>query len=190
MFSKTYLFHFFSILLIFVSSIIYSQEYSEKNTKDVANSILNNFNSCVFTTLDSNNNPVSRLMDPYIYNNNFEIYLVTNPKSRKVSHLINNDRISLTFISKDSNSYVSINGSAVLINELSQKQKYWKSSWTPYYKDLDNDCILIKINIKSSRNICCCCRSMVNSAIKKIQTISDTFYLCPIFKFCISITSI
>ena len=149
MFSKTYLFHFFSILLIFVSSVIYSQEYSEKNTKNVANSILNNFNSCVFTTLDSNNNPVSRLMDPYIYNNNFEIYLVTNPKSRKVSHLINNDRISLTFISKDSNSYVSINGSAVLINELSQKQKYWKSSWTPYYKDLDNDCILIKINIKS-----------------------------------------
>ena len=115
----------------------------------ITNSIINDSHSCVFVTLDSNQNPVSRLMDPHIYSNDFEIYLVTNPKSRKVSHLLNNDRISLNFISKDGDSYVSINGNAVLINELSQKNKYWKSSWTPHYKDLDNDCILIKINIRS-----------------------------------------
>ena len=149
MFSKTYLFHFFSIIFLLISINSFSQESSKKDIRQVANSIINDSNSCVFTTIGSNNNPVSRLMDPYIYNNDFEIYLITNPKSRKVSHLLNNDRIALNFISQDATSYVSINGTAVLINELSQKQKYWKSSWTPYYKDLDNDCILIKINIKS-----------------------------------------
>ena len=149
MFFKTYLFNFFSILFLFISISSFSQEYSEKNIKDIAKSIINDSQTCVFVTLDSNQNPISRLMDPHIYSNDFEIYLVTNPKSRKVSHLLNNDRISLNFISKDGDSYVSINGNAVLINELSQKNKYWKSSWTPHYKDLDNDCILIKINIRS-----------------------------------------
>ena len=38
-------------------------------------------------------------MDPHVYNNDFEIYLVTNPKSRKVTHLLNNNTISLNFIS-------------------------------------------------------------------------------------------
>ncbi len=149
MFPKTYVLRLFSILFLFISINSFSQENSEKYVRDVANSIINDSKSCVFTTLDLNNNPVSRLMDPHVYNNDFEIYLITNPKSRKVSHLLNNDRISLNFISKDADSYVSINGTAVLINELSQKNKYWKSSWTPYYKDLENDCVLIKINIKS-----------------------------------------
>lgn len=88
-------------------------------------------------------------MDPHVYSNDFEIYLVTNPKSRKVTHLLNNNTISLNFISKEGDSYVSINGTALLINDFSKKKKYWKSTWTPYYKDWNNDSILIKINIKS-----------------------------------------
>ena len=35
------------------------------------------------------------------------------------------------------------------INDFSKKKKYWKSTWTPYYKDWNNDSILIKINTKS-----------------------------------------
>ena len=149
MFFKTYLFNFFSILFLFISISSFSQEYSEKNIKDIAKSIINDSQTCVFVTLDSNQNPVSRLMDPHVYSNDFEIYLVTNPKSRKVTHLLNNNTISLNFISKEGDSYVSINGTALLINDFSKKKKYWKSTWTPYYKDLNNDSILIKINTKS-----------------------------------------
>ena len=105
-----------------ISLSSFSQEYSEKNIIDVANSIVNDSNSCVFITLDSNNNPTSRLMDPYIYNNNFEIYLVTNPNSRKVSHIRDDNRITLNFTSKDGGSYVSINGTAKLINVLNLKK--------------------------------------------------------------------
>ena len=134
-------------MVISISS--FSQEYSKKNIIDIANSIINDSHSCVFITLDSNNKPTSRLMDPNIYNNDFEIYLVTNPNSRKVSHIRNDNRITLNFSHNDWGSYVSINGTAKLINELDQKKKYWKSDWTPYYKDLNSDCILIKINPKS-----------------------------------------
>ena len=149
MFSKTFLFNLFSIIFLFVSTYSFSQEYSEKNIKEIANSIINDSHSCVFVTLDSNQNPVSRLMDPHVYNNDFEIYLVTNPKSRKVTHVLNNNNISLNFISKEGDSYVSINGTALIINDFSKKKKYWKSTWTPYYKDWNNDSILIKIHTKS-----------------------------------------
>ena len=149
MFSKTFLFNLFSIIFLFISVYSFSQEYSEKNIKEIANSIINDSHSCVFVTLDSNQNPVSRLMDPHVYNNDFEIYLVTNPKSRKVTHLLNNNTISLNFISKEGDSYVSINGTALIINDFSKKKKYWKSTWTPYYKDWNNDSILIKIHTKS-----------------------------------------
>ena len=131
------------------SSNSFSQNYTERNLKTIANSIINDSKACVFITLDSENKPVSRLMDPHIYNDAFEIYLITNPKSRKVTHLRNNNSISLNFISNDGSSYVSINGTAELINELKLKKKYWKSEWTPYYEDLDKDCILIKISPKS-----------------------------------------
>ncbi|MDB4086848.1 pyridoxamine 5'-phosphate oxidase family protein [Flavobacteriaceae bacterium] len=149
MFFKSYISHLIVILFIFISISSFSQEYSKKNIIDIANSIINDSHSCVFITLDSNNKPTSRLMDPNIYNNDFEIYLVTNPNSRKVSHIRNDNRITLNFSHKKRGSYVSINGTAKLINELSKKKKYWKSEWTPYYKDLDKDCILIKINPKS-----------------------------------------
>ena len=149
MFFKSYISHLIAILFMVISLSSFSQEYSEKNIIDVANSIINDSNSCVFITLDSNNNPTSRLMDPYIYNNDFEIYLVTNPNSRKVSHIRDDNRITLNFTSKDGESYVSINGTAKLINDLNLKKKFWKSTWTPYYNNLDKDCILIKITPKS-----------------------------------------
>ena len=149
MFFKSYISHLIVILFMVISISSFSQEYSKKNIIDIANSIINDSHSCVFITLDSNNKPTSRLMDPNIYNNDFEIYLVTNPNSRKVSHIRNDSRITLNFSHNDGRSYVSINGTAKLINELDQKKKYWKSDWTPYYKDLNRDCILIKINPKS-----------------------------------------
>ena len=149
MFFKSYISHLIVILFMVISISSFSQEYSKKNIIDIANSIINDSHSCVFITLDSNNKPTSRLMDPNIYNNDFEIYLVTNPNSRKVSHIRNDNRITLNFSHNDGARYVSINGTAKLINELDQKKKYWKSDWTPYYKDLNSDCILIKINPKS-----------------------------------------
>ena len=72
--------------------------------------------------------------------------LITNPRSRKIAHLNNNPSVSINFQSKDRKSYVSINGEAELINDISLKTKYWKNEWTPFYSDIENDCVLIKIN--------------------------------------------
>jgi len=84
-------------------------------------------------------------MDPFVTNNGFIVYLVTNPKSRKVQEIKNNPRVSLTFQNKSQESYVTIKGRAFLIQDLDSKEKFWKKKWTPYYKDIDKNALLIKV---------------------------------------------
>ena len=45
----------------------------------------------------------------------------------------------------DKLSYVSLYGKAQLIDDIRLKNKYWKDEWTPYYKNIETDCVLIKI---------------------------------------------
>jgi general stress protein 26 len=84
-------------------------------------------------------------MDHHIINKDFDIYLVTNPFSRKVAHLRLNSSISINFQSPDGQNYVSINGKGILIEDLNLKTKYWKNEWTPFYNNIDTDCILVQI---------------------------------------------
>ena len=70
---------------------------------------------------------------------------ITNNFSRKVAHLRLNSSISITFQSSDGQNYVSINGKGILKEDLNLKTKYWKNEWTPFYNNIDTDCILVQI---------------------------------------------
>jgi len=132
----------FFIAIIFFQ-INYSQDYSDSFLKDTAKLIIDESKTCVFSTIDSSGGPSSRIMDPFIPNNDFIVYLVTNPKSRKVSEIKNNKKATLTF--QNPNGYVTIKGKSFLIRDLDIKKKYWKKEWTPHYKDIDKNAILIKV---------------------------------------------
>ena len=132
----------FFITIIFFQ-INYSQDYSDSFLKETAKLIMYESKTCVFTTIDNNGGPSSRIMDPFIPNDDFIVYLVTNPKSRKVSEIKNNARATLTF--QNPNGYVTIKGTSLLIQDLDIKKKYWKKEWTPYYEDIDKNAILIKV---------------------------------------------
>ena len=136
---------FLAFFLLLFFSVLFSQNNSDNYLKSIAYDIIKESKNCVFVTLDSENKPATRVMEHNIYNKNFEIYLVTNPFSRKVSHLKSNSIVSLNFQSIDKLSYVSLNGTAELINDIKLKNKYWKEEWTPHYKNIETDCVLIKI---------------------------------------------
>ena len=105
---------------------LFSQNISESEIKSVAYQIIKESEYSMLVTLDSNNKPTTRIMDHNIINEDLVIYLITNPRSRKITHLNNNPSVSINFQSKDRKSYVSINGEAELINDISLKRKYWK----------------------------------------------------------------
>ena len=136
---------FLTLFLLLFFSVLFSQNNSDDYLESIAFDIIKESQNCVLVTLNSENKPTTRVMEHNIYNKNFEIYLVTNPFSRKVSHLKSNPTISLNFQSNDRLSYVSVNGEAQLIDDIKLKNKYWKEEWTPHYKNIETDCVLIKI---------------------------------------------
>ena len=86
-------------------------------------------------------------MDSYMPNDDFIFYLITNSLSRKVKELENDSRVVLSFQSLDGKSYVTVSGFSVLSDDKELKEKYWKDSWTPHYKDVNS--LLIKVIPKS-----------------------------------------
>lgn len=134
-----------SLILLLFSQFILSQEYPKSQLKKISIEIIKNSNFCVFITLDSLGNPRARLMDSYMPNNDFVVYLITNPFSRKVKQLENDSRVVLNFQNINGDSYVTISGFSVLIDDPEYKEKYWKESWTPHYKDRVENSLLIKV---------------------------------------------
>ena len=90
---------FFSFL--FISFNLLSQTISNQEIKNLAFNIIKESKSSVFITIDSLGKPTSRIMDHHIINKNFDIYLVTNPFSRKVNHMSLNSSISIHYQSPD-----------------------------------------------------------------------------------------
>ena len=135
---KLYLFIFSSTLW----HLAYCQEFSESFLKENAQIILKESKTCVLTSISDDGTPSSRVMDPYIPNNDFIVFLVTNPKSRKVFEINKDPRVVLTF--QNPNGYVTIKGTVSIINDLNEKNKFWKDDWTPYYDSKEN-ALLFKV---------------------------------------------
>jgi general stress protein 26 len=95
-------------------------------------------------TVDKNGQPRARVMEPFEPDNNFIIWLATNPKSRKVAQLENNSRATLHYFDKNNLGYVSLMGNAFLVNNEVVKSQKFKDGWDKFYKNQKEDYLLIK----------------------------------------------
>jgi general stress protein 26 len=136
---KLFVFFFSSTFL----HLAYCQEFSESFLKEKALIILKESKTCILTSISDDGAPSSRVMDPYIPHNDFIIYLVTNPKSRKVLEINKDPRVVLTF-QNNNNGYVTIKGRVSIIKNPNEKDKFWKDEWTPYYDSKEN-ALLFKV---------------------------------------------
>ncbi len=95
-------------------------------------------------TLDKNGQPRARIMEPFEPDENFTIWLATNPRSRKVTQLKNNSTATLHYFDKNNLSYVSLMGNAFLVNDEDIKSQKFKNGWDKFYKNQKEDYLLIK----------------------------------------------
>ena len=123
-----------------------------KNTKltkqkliKAAKEIINSTGTCALITQDQKGNSRVRTMDPFPPENDLTIWFGTNPKSRKVTQIKNNNKVTLYYRDKDDSGYVTINGIATLINKQELKNKYWKNSWKSFYPNKKESYLLIKV---------------------------------------------
>ena len=129
--------------LIILFSFLFTQvsfPQSKLYLMDEAKKIMLESKTCVLNTIDYKNEISSRIMDPLLTNKGFIVFMVTNPSSRKVTEIEKNPNVVLTFQNK--NGYVTIKGKVLLINDLTEKIKYWKNSWTPFYENKESSLLL------------------------------------------------
>lgn len=109
-----------------------------------AQEIISNAYYCSLITVDEYGVARSRIMEPFPPEENWEIWMATNPKSRKVEQLQNNNQVTLQYFDKNNLGYVSLMGKAYLIHDNSKKEKYWKDEWQAFYANRTNAYLLIK----------------------------------------------
>ena len=130
--------------------------YYKKDIKEITKEIMINARNCALITIDSTGVAHVRTMDPFLPQENFTVWMGTNPKSLKVKQIENNRQVTLYYFDKESSSYVTLQGVARIINTQNDKQKFWKKEWENFYKNRTTDYTLIKftpnkVNIVSEK---------------------------------------
>ena len=136
------------LLLISLHSFSQNQEQSDSlRTKltNAAREIMASSGTCSLITLDENGLPTARTMDPFLPESDFTVWFGTNPKSRKVKQIQKNSNVTLYYLEKNSAGYVVLHGKAQLVDDLSEKEKHWKTEWEAFYPNKIDDYLLIKV---------------------------------------------
>lgn len=140
------------LLIISCSFSCVKQDQGKKELKDIAREIVVTSKNCALITVDSLGIAQARTMDPFPPEEDFIIWMATNPKSRKVKEIEHNPNVTLYYFDKDDPGYVTIYGTATLVNAQEEKQRFWKEEWKNFYKNRTTDYLLIKV-VPSKLNV-------------------------------------
>ncbi len=116
----------------------------EKEILKAADSVIKTAYYATLITLDKDNQPRARIVEPFLPKENYIIWIGTNPKSRKVTQLKTNSKTTLHYFDKNKLAYVSLMGDAFLVNDKKTKQEIWKEGWERFYPNRKTDYLLIK----------------------------------------------
>jgi general stress protein 26 len=100
---------------------------------------------CALITLDAKGRAQARTLDPFPPDENMVIRLGTNSRSRKVAEIRRNPRVTLYYFDREGQGYVTIQGTARLVNDPKQKTRWWKEEWKAFYPNRDKDYLLIVV---------------------------------------------
>lgn len=100
---------------------------------------------CALITHGTGGGLSARTMDALPPDPDFVVWIVTNPKSRKVAELRKNPEVTLHYFDEKTSAYVSLRGRAELVDDPAAKKTHWKEEWKPFYKDRDASVLLIRV---------------------------------------------
>jgi general stress protein 26 len=136
-------------LLLLATSPVGAQQTTQPLSRDqliaAAREIISSARYAALITLDSSGRAQTRTVDPFAPDENMEIWIGTNPRSRKVAEIRRNRRVTLYYFDRDAQAYVSISGTARLVNDPEEKAKRWKEEWKEFYPDRARDYMLIAV---------------------------------------------
>jgi general stress protein 26 len=124
---------------------VQSQPLERERLIQVAREIMTTARYCALITVDSAGRAHARTLDPFPPDDRMVVWLGTNPRTRKVAEIRRNPRVTLYYFDRDGESYVTIHGTARLVNSPHEKARRWKEEWKAFYPDRAKDYMLIAV---------------------------------------------
>ena len=90
---------------------------------------------CGLVTLGPGGQPQARLVDPFVPEEDFTVWIATNPVTRKVKEIRDDGRVTLFYVDPGAQGYVTVIGKATLVSDPAEKARRWKDDWLAFYKD-------------------------------------------------------
>ena len=148
--SRTPIFKAAAFLALFLAApVVQSQETRKPLTREqliaAAREVMSAARYCALITVDSSGHSQARTLDPFPPDEDMRVWLGTNPRSRKVAEIRRHPRVTLYYFDREGQAYVTISGSAQLVNDEKQKAKRWKDEWKDFYPDRAKDYLLIVV---------------------------------------------
>jgi general stress protein 26 len=102
---------------------------------------------CALITVDEDGQPHARTIDAFPAEDNFVVWMATNPATRKVAHIKRNPRVTLYYFDPKDPGYVTLLGRAEIVDSPAEKSKRWKEEWSTFYADKNrgSDYVLIRV---------------------------------------------
>ena len=88
-----------------------------------------------FITIGPEGQPQARIVDALGPDDDFAVWVGTNPATRKVAEIAKDPRVTVSFFEPSMPAYVTLIGTATVVTDPSVKAKHWKESWEPFYKN-------------------------------------------------------
>jgi general stress protein 26 len=140
------------VLLLCTASItsgVFAQQQAQRWSRETlmasAREIMEAARYCALITVDSKGRTHARTMDPFPPDQDMRVWFGTNPSSRKVAEIRRNSRVVLYYFDPAGPAYVTIAGTARLVNEPREKARRWKNEWKAFYPDREKGYVLIAV---------------------------------------------
>ena len=148
---------FISFLVMLISCNQTKQQASSKtkifNQQElallaIARKIIDSAYFATVITINNKGEAKARIMEPFKPEKDFSIYLATNPKTRKLKEIKENNTMTLHYFDRNNPGYVTLIGKAEIINDSITKAKYFKKGWEAFYANRTNAYALLKFTPK------------------------------------------
>lgn len=100
---------------------------------DAARTTLKKAEYCFFITLGKDGHPAARVMQPYEPEPDMTMFFGASPGSRKVQEIRSQNLATVAFFDPQKTAYVTMTGSATIVDDIDLRRKYWRVFWDDIY---------------------------------------------------------
>ena len=132
------------LLIASTSALAQQASHSREELISAAREVMTNARYCALITTNGGRSS-ARAMDAFTPDDQMIVWLATNPRSRKGQEIRRNPRVTLYYFDREHQAYVTLYGTARLVNDAREKSRHWKDDWKMFYPDRDKSYLLIKV---------------------------------------------